>query len=67
MSTQGGGSSSGSGSNSGAGAGAEPISEQLWEFISSEISRSILKILNEHVGAFRAEIMYVVRAHTLSF
>ena len=39
MSTQEGGSSSGSGS----GAGTEPISEKMWEFISSEITRCILE------------------------
>ena len=52
MNSQGGGSGSGSGS----GEGVEPISEQLREFISSDISHCVSKILDERLGVFRAEV-----------
>ena len=57
----------GSGSGSGSGAGAEAISEQLWDLISFEISRCVLEILDNCLGAFHAEIMAIIGAHTLSF
>ena len=78
MSTQEGVSSSGSGS----GAGTETISEQMQEFISSEITcgileqtplifgsikEGVLEILNEHLGTFCAEVLAIVGTLTLSF
>ena len=82
MSTQGGRSSSASCMAFGSGAGTEPISEQMREFISSEITRyileqtpvifdfvmeGILEILGEPLDVFRAKVMAIIGAHTLSF
>ena len=70
------------GSGSGSGVGIELISEQMWEFISSEITRGILEqtlvifgsikegileILDERFGTFPTEVMDITGAHTLSF
>ena len=78
MSTQGGG----SGSSSRSITGIDSISEQVWEFISSEITHGILEqtlvvfnlvkegilgILDERLGAFCAEVIAIVGAHILFF
>ena len=51
---------------SGLGADAKPISEQLRESISTEISRCVLEIVDERVGVFRAKIMVIIGACTLT-
>ena len=78
INTHTGGSSFGSGS----GAGTDPIDEQMWEFIQSEITRNILEqtpmifgtvkegimeILEERLGEFHTEIMSIVEDCTFSF
>ncbi|XP_023742111.3 receptor-like protein EIX2 [Lactuca sativa] len=73
---------SGAGEGSGSGSGAEQFGEQMKEFISVEVMRSILdqtlvifgsvkegvlELMDEKLGAFRTEIIAMMGARTLKF